>query len=363
MWLQVHWRSVLALCLAQCLCASCTFVNSIRQVFKTEEAINLYNQSVDEINNKRFREALPALERAVQLDPKSALVQNGLGVTLLGLHRPQEALRHFNAARKLEPDNSNTIMNTGYAYEELGQFSKAIHEFDILIKAGDKYSKYLTERIKVLKVQQADLDRLMRQPGGTSLEDYFVFATYDSGIIRWHARSIPVSVYIDKPKDIKGHRPHFDQLVMRAMKDWENASGGKIKFKSVTLPAHANIRVHFVDNPVELANSIKAGETLTKGGADGLVSAKIRILTLDRRTHQPEPDQDIHATALHEFGHALGIYGHSPYFEDIMFFSSRDSEDMRVLSPRDIQTLHMLYATPKAYIPPAKRRSTKHARH
>ncbi len=50
------------------------------------------------------------------------------------------------------------------------------------------------------------------------------------------------------------------------------------------------------------------------------------------------------ATARHEIGHALGIWGHSPHPDDALYFSQvRQSPS---ISPRDINTLKKIYQQP-----------------
>ncbi|MGL6136626.1 MAG: matrixin family metalloprotease, partial [Planktothrix sp.] len=52
----------------------------------------------------------------------------------------------------------------------------------------------------------------------------------------------------------------------------------------------------------------------------------------------------IEAAILHEFGHALGIWGHSPEPTDVMYFSQ--VREPPPISARDINTLKRIYQQP-----------------
>lgn len=56
----------------------------------------------------------------------------------------------------------------------------------------------------------------------------------------------------------------------------------------------------------------------------------------------------IQATALHEFGHAFGLWGHSPDPGDVMA-AAPGAKPLLRLSPRDLATLNWLYRQPTPY--------------
>ena len=76
------------------------------------------------------------------------------------------------------------------------------------------------------------------------------------------------------------------------------------------------------------------------------VEAPQEVLS-QRFTIQLSPDQPVDytlATARHELGHALGIWGHSPLETDTMYFSQVRNPPQ--ISNRDINTLKRIYEQP-----------------
>ncbi|NEO61497.1 MAG: peptidase, partial [Moorea sp. SIO4G2] len=84
-----------------------------------------------------------------------------------------------------------------------------------------------------------------------------------------------------------------------------------------------------------LGQSIRAPEQIV----DNLLLHKFTILL--------SPEQSIDytlATARHELGHALGIWGHSPLKTDALYFSQVRNPPR--ISARDINTLKRIYEQP-----------------
>jgi tetratricopeptide (TPR) repeat protein len=68
----------------------------------------------------RLAEAEPLLRRAVQLSPNDVSCRNALGLCLLRLSRPHEALEQFDALLALEPTFHYAYVNRGNALHALG---------------------------------------------------------------------------------------------------------------------------------------------------------------------------------------------------------------------------------------------------
>jgi predicted Zn-dependent protease len=72
-------------------------------------------------------------------------------------------------------------------------------------------------------------------------------------------------------------------------------------------------------------------------------AAEIYILTINRLNGEVLSDPAMKAVCLHELGHALGISGHSPYSNDIMYPTLNFDQVLTNLTERDTATIKRLY--------------------
>lgn len=140
--------------------------------------------------------------------------------------------------------------------------------------------------------------------------------------------SMPVRVYF--PRD-EHYSEIYRMLALNGFTQWVEASSNKVRFVEVETPEEAQIIVNF--DP-----STTGGlTTYTYYPSSGrLVKAEIKIGTAS-------PNHiDIQSVAAHEFGHAVGIGGHSPDPNDMMYPTFVSNRALRI-TERDFNTLRTAY--------------------
>jgi TonB family protein len=189
--------------------------------------------------------------------------------------------------------------------------------------------------VSVLKNRQVAVDYLTQANPGK--------------FVRWPVNRIPLKVYIENAPGVPGWKPAFNVYMRDAFAAWVKASDGRLTFDMVGDPYHAKIVCHWVrtPDPSKFDNPREQGVTLFKWLYErsnpkicNAQSAEIYILTVRRGTDDVLDDESMRIVCLHELGHALGIAGHSPYDDDIMYPMLNGT---RKLSPRDIASIRKLY--------------------
>lgn len=163
-----------------------------------------------------------------------------------------------------------------------------------------------------------------------------------------HWQKMPLLIYFDRstcvPADDASRT--WVPIAKRGFKEWVTATNQAITFKIVDDPSLANLTVDFT--PIEYLNGVEGSVGITGLIYSGttLHRAHMTIATGDAT------DSQIQSVAAHEFGHALGIDGHSDRLGDLMYPSTVRvfTADMKpVLAPpiqvssRDLNTLRLAY--------------------
>jgi tetratricopeptide (TPR) repeat protein len=83
---------------------------------------------------RRFEEALKAFDKAIQLKPDDAKLWSSLGKVLIDLSRVTEALRSLEQALTLDPRNWDAADRSAYLFYQQGRFEEALKQYDLCLE-------------------------------------------------------------------------------------------------------------------------------------------------------------------------------------------------------------------------------------
>lgn len=168
--------------------------------------------------------------------------------------------------------------------------------------------------------------------------DYFgEIETPEFGQLIWS--EFPIQVYIEQPNNANGSQ--WRETVREAILQWQPY----LDFTIVDQSEIADILIYRRQPPISLirmrSRSAETRYQLYIQNKNGKSVLKQRSTIWLSPT---QSGQYIASAARHEFGHALGIWGHSPHNNDVMYYSQVQSPPN--ISPRDINTLKKIYEQP-----------------
>ena len=170
----------------------------------------------------------------------------------------------------------------------------------------------------------------------------YIQASLNNGrIARWDRNDFPLPIFIEKCRwyAAKGEEYKYNDMVLRALKDWETLSGGIVRFRVVNklYDSKVNLTWKRVDRK-------SLGLCSFNFQQNRMFSAEVEIGLSDGIIHrQYMDDNEVYHTILHELGHAVGL-GHSPYKSDIMY--TPHQYGIVSISKNDIKTLEYIYNLP-----------------
>ena len=198
--------------------------------------------------------------------------------------------------------------------------------------------------------------------------DYFDYVTLFSQGRITRFTEMPIRVYISP---VLKESPYLPEI-RYAMQAWHTASEGDIEFEETEIPQNADIRVSwgytglladFQDTRLgsaeltRLKDSVQIG-TFSNGLEVGSTTAvedrstetvheisftvEVILMLEGSGTIGDLSQEEMRTVCVHEFGHAIGLWGHSPHPGDICYPTATVQQP----SDRDIATLRKLYHTP-----------------
>jgi tetratricopeptide (TPR) repeat protein len=98
-------------------------------------------------NGGKYQEAIGDFQKAIALKSDYAEAYNMLGYDTRMAGKVKEAFVYYDKALKLRPNFPEAREYYGEAYLQLGNLAKAVQQYIILEKAGDKNAAELLEKI------------------------------------------------------------------------------------------------------------------------------------------------------------------------------------------------------------------------
>ncbi|HEY9687808.1 MAG TPA: tetratricopeptide repeat protein [Coleofasciculaceae cyanobacterium] len=311
------------------------------------DAVQAYNQGVDAMNQGVYPEALKHFQEAARLDTGMLQAYNNLATVYEKMAQPEDAIQAMQNAIRIAPRDPVLYRNLGILLEKSGKMEQAMAAYQTYLKLAPSDSDPA-----ISSIVQALRQNSRREP------DYYPIVTSatDGKLLAWpkNAQPIPVYVQLSNPDQA----PYLP-LLHETFRVWEQATGSGVSFVEVPESRKARILIQLRPGPL-------AHPEMEVGHAKYVIenpnhpyqslTVTITVNTGERNHQEPTPPQreQVRRIMLHELGHAIGLWGHSPNPTDVMYTHPLVSN----LSSRDVQTVRKLYENPTQFAQPRYPRFT-----
>lgn len=315
------------------------------------KAMTLANNAYELIREEKYTMAVEILKNALSIYPDLASAHSNLGMAYTQLGQLSDAEAQLRKAIAIDANRPSAWLNLASTFQIGGQLKDASATY------GEFIQRFPSQKL-VAKVQEvkSQLDKELKEQaqveqasGVSTSSDYFSYASHE-GTLRWPANKSTIKVYIASGNGLQGFKDEYIGFLTDSFKQWETACQGKVQFQFAKSAAGADIECAWTDDATKVPSTLEGGETNISRGGNSISHATITILTKGPSADSPLSPNQFRVVCLHQIGHALGLSGHSPKPQDVMFCSLPPASSKMSISPRDSATIQKLYTSTVSFI-------------
>jgi tetratricopeptide (TPR) repeat protein len=320
-----------------------------------KQAADLLIQGSQLLRAKQPFKARPLLEKAVQMWPAMSHGWFNMGLCYGEIGQFEKAIAAYKEAYRLDRKLTEVLPNIGSCYQLMNRPLEGLPYFQ-------EYLKKEPHAPDAAQVQ--GLINSLRKHVGHQIDsdpqsmDYLQSVCPSGKLQRWPHDKLPLRIFISNGCDesgrpVEGFREYYNEILVDAIEAWMKASGGRLAYNIVEHVGDANIVCTWTDNPAFLrgeGNAVEQGvakiDAKERIGAREARIEKVHMIVMIKDVQKPQnniSDDLLKMACMHEFGHSLGLVGHSTNNRDVMFFSESPTV-WAALTKRDKATIARLYS-------------------
>ncbi|MEB3244881.1 MAG: tetratricopeptide repeat protein [Vampirovibrionales bacterium] len=316
-------------------------------------AVNAYNTGIQAAEAGNVLAAETAYRDALKADPAFIAAYNNLADVLVSLGKLDEATQLYQRAVQLSPNNAALYRNLAVTLERNGQIEQAMRAYESYLSVSHTPEPKIAQLVQNYRLNIAQ---------ARTQKDYLDQATAASGgrLVLWAQAQLPVPVFIAFETQ---EAMLFLPEVREAMLAWEQATHQRVQFQEVNAPLPPKAPgIWITVQPGTLAHPFldvaharfEAPDSWQLQGEAGPLSFRQHLHKAPSSPNRVQitlnignPNEalklrkrQVKRLAMHELGHAIGIWGHSASPADMMY----THPNVDALSARDVATAQALYA-------------------
>ena len=126
--------------------------DSTLSISEEKDLNETYSVLVSLLKEERFQEALPYLDKILEIDPNNVPILLNKGSALIALDKSSESITYFDRLLKIEPENIKGLTSKAAAFANIGEHQKALDLYEKILTIDKDNEKIINAKARLISV-------------------------------------------------------------------------------------------------------------------------------------------------------------------------------------------------------------------